>query len=499
MHRTVGLDFGTTTTLLAAEGSLVPLGTRLDPWLPSLVGLVDDGSVVVGEAAEEAVSAEIVRSVKRAITKRWNEVRDSAVARLGRVTADDLILEVLREVDARALRHGVDLAEPGPMNVGCPAVWDSGQRDRLRRLLARVFPARTITLVDEPVAAGIAWLVGQPSLAHPTRVLVFDMGGGTLDIAVLDVRGAGNREISVLAALGVSEAGDALDEAIADDLDFALARLGLDTDALARPDRARELLLDAARRVKVRLTTEEEAPVPLLRETFGRIDLWYTREQLTAVFGRQMERAEQYVAAALRVAHLSQQAGRTAHDIARLPIEELVDGVDLVLLSGGMSQIPHVPQRLRQLFPATTRIEPAAANPAHAVALGLARVEGYGRLNRYRPAFDVVLEWDEGRRRRTIYEAFTPLVEVTQIVRGSADLRFTRTGADLSVPRTGAGTLRVRSYSGAAVRAGLDGEQLDGFPVRFGEEFELSLYPNGRIRIVDAAGAHEGRIEDWPV
>src|SRR5690606_21706963 len=124
-----------------------------------------------------------------------------------------------------------------------------------------------------------------------------------------------------------------------------------------RPDRARELLLDAARRVKIRLTTEEETPVPLHRDTFGRIEIWYTREQLNAVFARQMDRAEQYVAAALRVARLTELVGRSARDIARLPLETTVADVDLVLLSGGMSQVPYVAERLRRIFPETTRIE----------------------------------------------------------------------------------------------------------------------------------------------
>jgi hypothetical protein len=47
------------------------------------------------------------------------------------------------------------------------------------------------------------------------------------------------------------------------------------------------------------------------------------------------------------------------------------------------------------------------------------------------------------------------------------------------------------------VRATVAGEKLDGFAVRFGDMFELSIYPNGRVRIVDGAGSHEGRIEDW--
>jgi len=506
---TTALDFGTSTTLVATADGVVPIGA-VDAALPSVIGYDDDGTLVIGEQAEALSPTQAVRSVKRAITERRDFVPVDLPAGVRDVRVDDLIGHLLHEAARRAAARGIDLTAPG-VRLGCPAMWDGRQRRRLLDAAVRSGLSLTLeSLVDEPVAAGIAWLAANarnvtsdPSGgtweadAPPLRVVVFDMGGGTLDVAVLDVRGPNYREVSVLAALGAPEAGDALDEAIADDLDFALARHGVDTDSLPRPDRARELLLDAARRVKIRLSTEEETPVPLHRDTFGRVELWYTRDQLNAVFSRQMDRAEQYVAAALRVARLTELVGRSAYEIARLPLATVVADVDLVLLSGGMSQIPYVAERLRQIFPETTRIEFAAARPHHAVAIGLAHTERYGRVNMYRPAFDVALEWDNGRGFRTIYEAFTPLVEAVQVARGSADLRYVRTASELGLPREGTGILRVKSYSDTRVRATVGGAKLDGFGVTLSDSFEFSIYPNGRIKIVDGAGTHEGQIEDW--
>jgi molecular chaperone DnaK (HSP70) len=505
---TTALDFGTSTTLLAGANGIVDIGDGIEPALPSLLGYTDDGELVIGEDAAQLSPTQVVRSVKRSITERRDFVPVDLPAGVRDVRVDDLVGHLLHEAVRRGAARGLDVYSPGSVRLGCPAMWDGPQRRRLVEAAGRAGLAVTLeSLVDEPVAAGIAWLSTHAIHGEgPLRVVVFDMGGGTLDVAVLDVRGPHLREVSVLAALGAPEAGDALDESIADDLDFALVRYGLDTDALPHPDRARELLVDAARRVKVRLSTEEEAPVVLARDTFGRTEMWYTREQLNAVFARQMDRAEQYVAAALRVARLTELAGRTAHDIARLPTEGLVSDVDLVLLSGGMSQIPYVAQQLGQMFPPSTRIETAAARPPHAVALGLARTHEYGRLNMYRPAFDVALEWDAGeasrrggsaRRFRTVYESFTPLVEAAQIARGSADLRYVRTGSDLSLPHQGRGMFRVKSYSDSPVRATMNGAKLDGFPVTLGERFEFSIYPNGKITVVDGAGIHVGQIEDW--
>jgi hypothetical protein len=385
------------------------------------------------------------------------------------------------------------------LRLGCPAMWDGKQRRRLLAAAQRAgLPVTLDGLVDEPVAAGIAWLAANstgPSVAQ--RVLVFDMGGGTLDIAVLDVRGVNRRDVSVLAAVGVAEAGDALDEAIAADLDFVLAKAGIDVDSLLRPDLARDLLLRAAREVKLRLSTEEEEPIFLDRTIFGPNEIWYSRDQLNEIFQPQLDRAEHYIAAALRIARMVEEVAGSAYEISRLPIETLVSSVDVVVLSGGMSRVPYVKQRMQELFP-DAAVAPASEAPEDAVALGLAKAGQYGRINMYRPAFDVLVEWDRGQGFRTVYEAFTPLVEAWQIARGGSDLRYIRNGLDLSLPRSARGKLRVVSHSGERVRATLGGESLDGFPVALSEQnFEFSIYPNGRISLVDAGGEHEGRIEDW--
>ena len=85
------------------------------------------------------------------------------------------------------------------------------------------------TLIDEPIAAGLSWIgrrTQQREYFDEERVLVFDMGGGTLDVAVLDVTTGPLRdpEIYVLASDGLNEAGDVLDGMIVADLEIALAR-----------------------------------------------------------------------------------------------------------------------------------------------------------------------------------------------------------------------------------------------------------------------------------
>jgi molecular chaperone DnaK (HSP70) len=495
---TAGFDFGTSTTLIASPAGVVPIGTRV-PWMPSVVGFLEDGSVVVGEnALREAPHP--IRSIKRMITDNRDYVRSDPPAGPRDVPADELMVALLAEAVRLGQAGGQALRRSGVVRLGCPAMWDGEQRRRLLRIAQRAgLPVTLATLVDEPVAAGIAWLAATPrDTTKPLRVLVFDMGGGTLDLAVLDVRGAGHQDLSVLAAFGVAEAGDSLDDVVAADLDLVIAAAGVDIDTLAKPLRARETLVDAARDAKVALTYDTEHPVVLDPRFFGNLEIWYTRKQLNAVFEEQMDRAESYVLLALQIAALSRPGVATAADLTAMTLDALVGHVDVVVLSGGMSRIPYVADRLKGLFPATTRIELATASPEDAVALGLAKAAQYGRINMYRPAFDIRIDWNRGRESRVIYQAYTPLVEPAQFSRAGGELRFARTARQLSLPRKTKARLRVVSHSGEPVHAGFGGDKLDGYRVRLNEqEFEFAIYPSGRLRLVDGTGVHDGQILDW--
>ena len=491
----VGVDFGTSTTLVANTRGIVPIandGTH--PWMPSLVGLADDGTIVAGERAQGLPDGQLVRSIKRAITEHREFVQVDAAAGIKDMRADELIGHLLREAGRRGARGGREIGGGALVRLGCPAMWDGRQRRRLLTAAQRAdLPVVLATMVDEPVAAGIAWLAHQSSdVDRPLRMVVFDMGGGTLDIAVLE---AHHRDIAVLAAMGVSEAGDSLDQAIAADLDIEFAKAGVDIDGLDNPARARIRLEEEARTTKVVLSGSEEHVIALSPQIFGRSgEVWYTREQLNEVFTPQMERAEAAVMVALQIARIAGSAGSamSAGDIADMTMDDLVRDIDVVLLSGGMSRIPFVRQRLQWLFDESTRVELAMDPPENAVAVGLAKAGDYGKINMYRPSFDVLLEWGPGRDFRTLYEAFTPLIGRT------GELRYVRTGRQLALPRTGKSRLRVVSHSGERMRATIGGRNLDGFPVVLnGEDFEFAIYPDGRITMTDAAGVHEGRVEDW--
>jgi hypothetical protein len=339
------------------------------------------------------------------------------------------------------------------------------------------------------------------------------MGGGTLDIAIIDVRGAGDDNIHLLAAVGRAEAGDALDEAVADDLARDLGLVAPDdrdsgapvsggsvlggpfSDDPDDPDarRQRDLLLDAARRLKLGLTTEEEAVAPLLREAFGASEVWYERARLEAAFAPQMDRAIELVHVALRIAHLSTGTPDAPPDPAPPP-DQLLASVDVVLLAGGMSRVPYVTHRLRQLFGPAPTIALACDPPEEAVVRGLAAAGRYRTNTRYTLDHDIMLEWDDGQRSCSLYEAYMPILESWWFERDwDGELRFLCTGRGLGLPRQGTGVLRVAGTT-RPVAATLNGASLDGYPVALnGDAFELAIYPSGRLTMTDGAGHHVGR------
>src|SRR4051812_8995744 len=132
--RTVGIDFGTSTTLVSESfpggaPELVPIGTSTLE-MPSLVGWKPDLEPVVGERAEQEPIARVLRSVKRAITRHEHfasPVPGSPIA----VPVDDAVRWILAEVTRRSAGSGVPLDSHVDIRLGCPAMWTGVERQRL--------------------------------------------------------------------------------------------------------------------------------------------------------------------------------------------------------------------------------------------------------------------------------------------------------------------------------------------------------------------------------
>jgi len=501
--RSVGVDFGTTTSLVSEgvvgrQPVVFPLG-RTTSWLPSLVGLDADDSMRCGDAASDLPLDRVKRSVKRCITR--NEV----TVTLGDGTplaADDGIRGVLAAVALEARTGGLALSAE-TTRLGCPAMWTGSQRQRLLRLAGEAgLPVTDHTLIDEPVAAGVAWVQQQQTRARDVmgKLLVVDMGGGTLDVALLDVHAeiGLDPEISVLSSWGLDEAGDALDEAVAKDLSDDLAAQGVDV-----ADLLPGAVLQAAREAKLQLTHDLDTVVAVRDPRVSLPQVAYSRERMEAAFAPQLRRAEGLIRDVLRGAHVTYAEQRRPSEIRKLQMEDLVADVDFVLLVGGMSRVPAVAAMVERLIPGVDLYTDVGVPADEAIVAGLGETVAYERVNLHRPPFSFVFEYvaDGVRRSVPVYDAYEPFYESWWAMQRN-ELYHEWRPACGALPEGGEGWLRIYTAGGEPVSLQIAGESEPGaVKVQLGHvPPAVTIRPDGRVGIQDGRRHHVAfRIPRWPV
>lgn len=522
---TVGIDFGTSTSLTAEASpgirpDVVPMGDSTR-WMPS-VAAMRDGTLVAGEDALRRAPHEVIRSAKRAITRNKTSISVETPGGPVSVPADAAMRAILTELAMRARLENLPVGDPGVVRMGCPAMWNGDQRERLLRLAREAgIGVGVQTLVDEPIAAGLSFInhrVRMGEALDAERVLVFDMGGGTLDVAVLDVTANPGQDpaIFVLAANGLDEAGDALDDAIAADLEAKLLAKGIDVSDLPDPLLARAYVRRAATEAKIALTDLPDASVTIDYRGADLPTLHYAREELDNALRPQMDRAAGLVWSTLRaaeVAYTRRDGTRvSAAELRRRTEAQLAAKVAHLVLVGGMSRVPGVATYLGRHFPAAKLHDHVGVPVEEAVVAGLAETTSYERVNLHRPGFDFVVEWgDSGGdvRRETVYRAHTPFYEAWETTRRDHPRYEWPTGrtavnseARRSMPRAGTGLLRVVANDGSNIALQLrDGHEEPGIPFRFGHAApRLVLSQDGGIVLFDGQGTdHRFRVDRWPV
>jgi molecular chaperone DnaK len=367
VSRIVGIDLGTTHSLVAAVDSGIPLviadadGQRLTP---SVVHLPAAGAApVVGRPASRLrvlKPAETVYSVKRFIGRRGAEISQEemlvtypvAGSGAGPVTMnihgrawtpEEISAEVLKKLkrDAEAF-----LGESVTRSViTVPAYFNDAQRTATKR--AGEMAGFTVErIINEPTAAALAY--GLDRLKERSKVAVYDLGGGTFDLSILELR---DGVFQVLATHGNTRlGGDDLDRRV---VDFLLRKIreaggpltpalspsegerenegsvvGL-TDALATLARVRE----AAEQAKIKLSTETEVEValPFLTPEFS-FNCTLTREELERLTGDLIRRTREHCLRSLADAKLEPKA------------------LDQVILVGGQTRMPLVRRLVSEWF-----------------------------------------------------------------------------------------------------------------------------------------------------
>ncbi|MFF3244259.1 Hsp70 family protein [Streptomyces sp. NPDC002870] len=515
----IGIDFGTATTLVSQRlpGGLpenVPIG-RGTAWMPSVIAVSASGDLLFGEGAEAAAGPSALRSVKQCIT--FNTSPDAlpveGTARSMRFTADFLIGQMLKHVALRAKANGAE-TDDAVFRLACPAIWDGPRRRRLSGLAkAAGIPVSVADIVDEPIAAGLAWSEGLFWDLGEDRpdgtTLVFDFGGGTLDIAVVEVTESlqdGAPELTVLSARGVAKAGDTLDRRIAQDLERDLEALGVEVDRMPDPSTIRSLLVAAARRLKVLLsdTRYEEQAVPLGGGFTDLPLLTYTRRRLEDAFRPQLNEALEHVRAAFCEARMRRRTTPDIERLARMRLRDLASDVRHVLLAGGMSQVPLVRQAFEEVFPhAQVGFDRSLETPEQSVVTGLV-VQNYHRLNLPRPGFDLLLQWEDSdvtQRCELLYPAFEPLYSWDQVMRRERNLAHRWSGIP-EVRRVTKARLRAVSVDGDPMDFSVDGTVQPYLPIELHPRtlFSFELRISGEMVVRDATlRPLKFRVERWPV
>jgi len=370
MARAVGIDLGTTNSVIAAtedgHATVVPNaeGARTTP---SVVAFTEQGERLVGQLARRQAILNpkgTVYSAKRFIGRRFDEIASERNAvsfdvvegpdgsvrfdiRGRKYAPEEISALVLRKLVADASRFLGEKVTEAVITV--PAYFNDAQRQATKDA-GRIAGLEVLRIINEPTAAALAY--GLDKKANET-VLVFDLGGGTFDVSILDI---GDGVVEVRATSGDTHlGGDDFDRRIVDYLADEFQREnGID---LRQDPQALQRLFEAAEKAKVELSSVAQTQVSLpfitadatgpkhLNTTLMRS----TFEQITADL---VERCRGPVEQALR------DARTTASDI------------DEVILVGGATRMPAVQNLVRRL---TGGKDPnMTVNPDEVVAIGAA-------------------------------------------------------------------------------------------------------------------------------
>src|SRR4051794_39397436 len=370
MARAVGIDLGTTNSVIAAweggEASVVPNaeGARTTP---SVVAFTESGERLVGLLARRQAILNpqgTIYSVKRFIGRRYEEIEQEAEqvtydvvpdengnARIkvrGKLYAPEeisaLILRKLADDAGRQLGEKVTQAV-----ITVPAYFNDAQRTATRDA-GKIAGLEVLRIINEPTAAALAY--GMDKREHET-VLVFDLGGGTFDVSILDV---GDGVVEVRATSGDGHlGGDDFDRRLVDHLADEFQREnGIDLRADAQ---ALQRLFEAAEKAKVELSSVTQTTVNLPFVTADadgpkHLNTTVMRSTFEQLIADLVERTREPVQQALADAKLT------------------ADDIDEVILVGGSTRIPAVQNRVRKL---TGGKDPnMTVNPDEVVALGAA-------------------------------------------------------------------------------------------------------------------------------
>ncbi len=342
----IGIDLGTTNSEVAVirDGQAQLIEVDGSPLLPSVVGLADDGALLVGQSARNQYALHPERTI-RSIKRRMGE--DVKVDMGGRqYTPQEVSALILRRLKQAAEQYLGEKVSRAVITV--PAYFSDAQRQATRDAGA-LAELEVMRIINEPTAAALAY---EANHTGQRNILVFDLGGGTFDVSVVKME---QNVTEVLASHGNNQlGGDDFDAKIIDHL-VAHLRDTQDIDASA----------DATASARI-VRAAEAAKIALSDAPFARINEEYLLEKngnpvhLSLELDRvdYEDMIEPFVAETLEAVHIALQG-------ADLTVSDL----DEILLVGGATRTPLIQRRLEQELGMQPRAE---VDPDLCVAAGAA-------------------------------------------------------------------------------------------------------------------------------
>ena len=347
MSKVIGIDLGTTNSCVAVmEGDqpIVVVNTEGNRTTPSVVAYSNRGERLVGETAKRqaAVNAqETILSIKRDMGTDKKRKLNGKYYSPQEISA--MILQKLRK-DAESY-----IGEPiTEAVITVPAYFNDAQRQATKDA-GRIAGLEVKRIINEPTAAALAYGLDH---GQPQKILVYDLGGGTFDVSIIEI---GDGLIEVLATAGDNRlGGDDFDKKLSDYIVEEFRK----TEGVNLPKdmTAMQRVKEEAERVKKELSFAQSVHVNLpfiIVDKSGpkHLDMMITREIFDRLTYDLVDRTAGPVQMALN------DAGITARELSK------------VLLVGGSTRIPAVQAKVRQL----TGIEPSKTmNPDECVAMGAA-------------------------------------------------------------------------------------------------------------------------------
>ena len=354
MARAVGIDLGTTNSVVSVlEGGdpVVIANAEGSRTTPSVVAFAKNGEVLVGQSAKNQAVTNVdrtIRSVKRHMGEDWTVDIDGK-----KYTPQEISARTLMKLKRDAEAYLGDEVTDAVITV--PAYFEDAQRQATKEA-GQIAGLNVLRIVNEPTAAALAY--GLEKADKEQTILVFDLGGGTFDVSLLEI---GDGVVEVLATAGDNElGGDDWDQRIVNWLvEKFQSQNGID---LTKDKMALQRLREAAEKAKIELSSAQQASINLPYITVDAdknplfLDETLTRTEFQKITSDLLDRTKAPFNQVIKDAGMS------------------IGDIDQVVLVGGSTRMPAVSDLVKEL---TGGKEPnKGVNPDEVVALGAALQAG---------------------------------------------------------------------------------------------------------------------------